>query len=147
MPRDLMSVLGGAFFLALGLYVFVTAFGFGIGTARRMGAGYFPMVLGAVAMLLGLGIAVDGLRARAERPRIAWKPFFAVVAGLAAFWLLVDRAGLVPAVCALVGLSLLADRTVRPLEALGLMAGVSLLLWLIFSVALGLPIPAFEGLG
>ncbi len=53
----------GLFFLLLGLAVAGTASRYPIGTAMRMGPGYFPMLLGAILALLGLGIAIKALRA------------------------------------------------------------------------------------
>ena len=146
MRRNWKDVVGGGAFALLGLYVAVTAFSFGLGTASRMGAGYYPLVLGIVAMLLGLGIALIGLSERAEKPHIAWKPFAAVIAGLVAFFLLVDRTGLIPAVCGLVGLSSLADEDIGPLGAVALAVVLAAVTWLVFVVGLQLPIAGIEGL-
>lgn len=142
--RNYKDIVGGVLFALLGLYVLATAFGYGIGTARRMDAGYYPMLLGVTAIVLGLAIAVTGLRERGTRPRVAWKPFTATIAGLVAFVLLVDSAGLIPAIWGLTGLSALADEDMRPLSILGLMVAVSIGAWLVFTVALGLPLPGFQ---
>lgn len=147
MKRNYKDIVGGSLLAALGVYVLVTSFGFGIGTARRMGAGYYPMLLGVTTILLGVIIVAVGLRERGTKPRIAWKAFLATIAGLLAFYLLVGRAGLIPAVWGLVGISSLADDDIRPRTTLVLMLVVSLLTWLVFSVALDLPIPGFRGLG
>lgn len=146
MKRNYKDIVGGAAIAALGSYVLITAFGFGIGTARRMGAGYYPLLLGATAILIGAGIVAIGLRERADAPRIAFKPFLATIAGLLAFYLLVSRAGLIPAVWGLVGIASLADDEIRPRTTVLLMLVVSTLTWLIFSVALDLPIPGFRRL-
>jgi hypothetical protein len=145
LKRNYKDIVGGALIGLLGLYVLITALQYGIGAASRMGAGYYPMLLGIAAIGLGSAIAVLGLREQTERPRIAIKPFIAVVAGLLAFFLLVDRAGLIPAVWGLTGLSSLADDDMHVFSILGLMLSVSIAAWLLFSVALGLPIAGIEG--
>ena len=142
--RNYKDIVGGFLMAALGIYVLVTSFGFGIGTAQRMGAGYYPMLLGATTLVLGVIIVAVGLRERGSKPRIAWKAFLATMAGLLAFYLLVGRAGLIPAVWGLVGISSLADDDIRPMTTVVLMIVVSVLSWLVFSVALDLPIPGFR---
>lgn len=144
MRRNYKDIAGGLLISALGSYVLITAFGFGIGTARRMGAGYYPMLLGAAALGLGLALVSIGWRHRATAPRIAWKPFLATISGLLAFYLIVGRFGLIPAVWGLVGLASIADDETTLRDGLLLMLAISLLTWLIFSVALGLPIPGFR---
>ncbi|MEQ9812293.1 MAG: tripartite tricarboxylate transporter TctB family protein [Azospirillaceae bacterium] len=146
MKRNYKDVAGGGLFVALGLYVFVSAFGFGIGTTSRMGAGYYPMVLGVVAIVLGAVIVALGWQETAERPRVAVKPLLAVLAGLIAFYVLVDRAGMIPAIWGLTGLASLADNDITWRGTIGLMLAVSLAAWLLFSVFLGLPIAGVEGL-
>lgn len=146
MKRNYKDIVGGALLAALGIYVLVSSFEFGIGTTRRMGAGYYPMLLGITTILLGSIIAALGFREPGSKPRIAWKAFLATIAGLLAFYLLVGRAGLVPAVWGLVGISSLADDDIRSTTTVVLMLVVSILTWLVFSVALDLPIPGFRGL-
>jgi hypothetical protein len=141
-PKDL---LGGALLIALGAYVLQQAFVLGIGTPVRMGAGYFPLLLGASAMLLGCLIFAAGLRQRGTIPAPAWKPLIAVLAGILSFYLLVGRTGLIPAIAALVAIASLADEAIRGREWWLLTLGASLGGWLLFSVLLGLPLPGIRG--
>ncbi len=143
LKRNYKDIVGGLLFVLLGLYVLITAFDFGIGSAQRMGAGYYPMFLGASAIGLGALIMMPAFREPASVPRIAWKPFIAVIGGLTSFLLLADWLGLVPAIWALVGISAMADEDITPRGAIALMAALSFALWLLFRVALRLPIPAF----
>jgi hypothetical protein len=144
---DIKDIAGGLLLMALGSYVLYTSFGFGIGTATRMGAGYLPMVLGIALIAVGLLVALPAIRIPAALPRIAWRPFLAVISGMFGFYFTVGRWGLVPAIWILVGVSALADRDMTLRAALGLMALVSLAAWLLFTVALGLRLPAFRGIG
>lgn len=146
MRRNWKDVVGGGAFALLGVYIAITASSFGLGTTSRMGAGYYPLLLGITAILLGLAIVIVGLLEAAEAPRIAWKPFAAVVAGLLAFYLLVDRAGLIPAVIGLVSLSSLADDDIGPVGSITLALAIAAATWLIFVVGLQLPVAGIEGL-
>lgn len=137
------DIIGGALLTLLGAFVFYTAFGFGIGTATRMEAGYFPMLLGIALMALGAGIILSGARLPEPPPTLAARPFVAVIGGMLGFFLTVDRLGLVPAIWVLVGLSALGDRDMTLRSCLALMAGVSAAAWLLFTVVLGLPLDAF----
>ena len=49
-PRDLFA---GALFVSFGLCAVLVGRDYPMGTALRMGAGYFPFVLGALLLLLG----------------------------------------------------------------------------------------------
>jgi hypothetical protein len=110
-PRD---VIGGAALVLLGIGAMVIASSYPFGTARRMGPGYFPMVLGGILCALGAAVIVKGFMPRlwdqgVPRPpslrAIAW-----VSAGVIAFVLTGDRLGFIPATVLLIVISALADR-------------------------------------
>lgn len=118
-----------------------------IGTLRRMGSGAFPMGLGIV--LAGLGAAV-AISARGAARRIATditlprRPLVAILAALAVFALVIERFGLVPATVAMLVVGDLAAGPVAVLRSVRvglLMAGVG---YLVFVLALGLPISLIE---
>lgn len=140
------DLVGGALIVLLGVYVLITALGFGIGTARRMDAGFYPMLLGIAAILLGVGIISLGLCEPGSRTDIAWKPFLAIITGLVIFFLLLERAGLIPAVWALVGISAIAEDDLTWKSTLLLMLIVSVAVWLLFTVVLRLPLNGIVGL-
>lgn len=141
-----MDVFGGASLVLLGAYVTVCAFGFGLGTASRMGAGYYPLLLGISAMLVGAAIGAAGLRQQAVKPRIERYTFLFVIGGLAAFVLLIERAGFIPAIWGLVGLASMADKDISVPEIFGLALLTSIVGWLVFVVLLQLPLSGIEGL-
>lgn len=160
---DRSALVAGALIIALGAYVAWRSTGFELGTPRRMGPGFFPLMLGILAMLIGCAIMVveafgrrrrglaTGTPAESDSPvtmvadepadtqHIHWRPLVLVPLSIAAFAWLMENAGLVWAVCALVVISGLAEPCPRPimlaLLALGTVVGV----WLIFVVGLGLP--------
>ena len=141
------SLIGGGLALALGLWVLAEAAGYEMGSARRMGPGYFPVVLGGLMAAMGAALAALSLwrgDPAAEEDRADPRALLAVLAGLAAFALLLPRAGLVPAVAGLVLISAQGSGQMRPLGALVLAGVLAVLSWAIFRLGLGLPLPAFR---
>jgi hypothetical protein len=109
-----------------------------------MGPGYFPMVLAGIIITLGLLILVPAFMGSGGLPRPAWRPFIAVLAGIAVFAVMMRPFGLVPAVIATVLASALADRNSRPIGAVLLAVGLAVGSWLIFVVGLGLPMAVYR---
>ena len=52
----------GLLLIAVGTLAVAIAHDYPLGTARRMGPGYFPIVLGALLVLFGIYVLVKGLR-------------------------------------------------------------------------------------
>ena len=113
--RNLTDLICGASVTLLGVFALWSAFGWDFGSLRRIGPGVFPAIVGAV--LIGLGIAiclVDDKVAADEKPApLNLRGLLLVVAGLAAFAVLIGSAGMVPAVWATVFLSAYADPAAR----------------------------------
>lgn len=136
------DVLAGLMFAGLGAGALVIASGYRMGTPVRMGAGFFPVVLSALLMLLGLAIAAGGLRSgEAASPRLAWRPLLVITGSVALFAVMVEHAGLALTTAVIVGLSRMA-RPGHPWRetlwlALGAAAGVAL----VFHYGLGLQLP------
>ncbi|MBV5331034.1 tripartite tricarboxylate transporter TctB family protein, partial [bacterium] len=59
-PKDFFA---GLLFMAFGLAALVLSGDYTIGTAARMGAGYFPRVLGILLLGMGALLALRGFRA------------------------------------------------------------------------------------
>jgi hypothetical protein len=112
-----------------------------LGTLRHLGPGMFPMGLGGLLFLIGLGIFIPALFRSEKLPLIKLRVLFAVLAAVAAFALLINYFGLFPAIFACTVLSSLATPGNRPLVVLLLSIFLMLIAWLIFIVLLQLPIP------
>ena len=54
--RSLKDLLAGLIFIGFGLAFGYATLGYQIGTALRMGPGYFPLVLAGIMVLLGVVI-------------------------------------------------------------------------------------------
>lgn len=138
------ELMGGVATIAVGAFALVEAMNYQIGTLRQMGPGYFPMSLGVVMLALGIAIIVEGLRSDAQPPEPpAYRSLLFVPAGVGAFGVLIERAGLVPASVALVLLASCAEARLRFGSIILLALAVSALNVLVFSELLGLRLSAF----
>jgi putative tricarboxylic transport membrane protein len=82
-----------------------------IGTVLDMGPGYFPLGLALILMGMGLVMVVKGLTtAGVPVGTIHLRPLCFILLSFAAFGLLVERAGLIIAILAQVGLAHFASR-------------------------------------
>jgi hypothetical protein len=113
----------GLMFIGFGILAIVVSRDYPMGTATRMGPGYFPTYVGAI--LIVIGVITTGLAYRAGGPGIGrwgWRPLLWLSAAFAAFGLLIEGAGFVLALLALIIASSLAGRDTRPLELAVLIA-------------------------
>lgn len=145
---DKQDMIAGAVLVGFGLFVAIYAGRhYDFGTTASMGPGYFPVVLGSI--LAGLGALIMLLSMR-RVPGTPWqapvglRPLIAVLLAVLVFALLIVKLGLVPATIALTLVASLGEPTLRPQRALLLGVGLALLSWLIFSVGLKMPLPAFN---
>lgn len=133
----------GAIYLALGLAGFIIARNYSFGTAGRMGPGYFPTVISSLLMVFGLVAVARGLfRDGAPVGAINWKGLFLVTLSVCAFGYLLERAGLVAALLALVLISAAASERFRP-EVRAMAGLVALIVFCaaVFVEGLGVPMP------
>lgn len=113
-----------------------------LGSAISMGPGYFPLLVFSCIVLLGIVIAIKGIRhCDVEFTRPAWWPILIISGALIAFWLLVDRAGFVLASSALMLISIRAQDKLNWFQAITFTAVTVLLATLLFVNALQLPFP------
>jgi putative tricarboxylic transport membrane protein len=136
------DVLGGLLLAACGMLGLVLGRSLSIGTARRMGPGFFPSVLSWLLILLGIGIAGAGaLRAGTPASGVTWRPLILVTAAVIVFSVLIDRAGLLVATAAVVSVAAFAGRDARWPEVATLAVGMAVCAVALFIYALGLPVP------
>jgi len=111
----------GLLFLLFGGGFMWGALQYDLGTAARMGAGYFPLILGGMLVFLGVVVAVRSLVIGAPDSaigRIAFLPMILMFGSIAAFALLLRGAGLVVSILAIILISSLASRESRVKETL-----------------------------
>jgi len=136
-PRDFFA---GVIFLLFGLCAVLMGRDYPMGTARQMGAGYFPVVLGALLVLFGSVIGVRSLMVAGEKLEdIGLRPLLLVLLAIGAFAASVDSMGIVAATILMTVIGAAASPESRwregvtlTLALLGLSVGA-------FTYGLGLP--------
>jgi hypothetical protein len=147
-PVSRQELGSGALFLTFGLAAILLGRDQPMGTAVRMGPGYFPTVLGALLALVGVAVIVRALvrppvTDPVDRPPFAWKPLLLVTGATALFGVLLRGAGLVPATIALVLVSARASARFSWRASLPLAVVSAVFCALVFIKALGVPMPIF----
>ena len=142
--KSLKDVLAGLIFAGLGLAFGIAAAGYELGTALRMGPGYFPLVLAGLMGVLGVAIVAKGVFRAAEDGalgNVPWRGLVLILAALVFFGATIRGLGLAPALFVAAFMSALASRSNTPLAAAVLAAALTLFCLLIFSFGLGVPVP------
>ena len=134
----------GALFIAVGLFFGYQSWNLDLGTAFRMGPGYFPFVLSVILVLLGLIVFIQATRVAGEPVGpIAWRGMLFILPAPIFFGLTVSGLGLVPSIFLTAMIAAFASSRMRPGMALLLSAGLTLFSVIVFSYALGLPFQRF----
>jgi hypothetical protein len=137
------DLLAGGAFVGIGLAFAIASSTYEIGTALRMGPGYFPLVLGSILVLLGILIAVNGVIAASgeDLGPVPWKAMALLVAALFFFGYTVRGLGIVPSLLVSVFLTAMAAHRARVLPAAVIAASLTALSVLIFVILLQLRLP------
>lgn len=144
-PADFMA---GAMFVLAGLTALVVGRGYRTGTLLSMGPGYFPRIIAALLVGLGVLVLVNGLRTQGAMPdRPLLRPLVLVLAAVAAFGFGIEALGFVVSTLLLVVLSCAAQPGRGWIETGLLAGGLSLLGWLVFVQGLGLTFPVWPQAG
>jgi hypothetical protein len=139
--RDLIC---GLLFIAVGLFFAIQAYGLELGTAFRMGPGYFPLVLAGILVLLGIIVIIQGTQLEHEpMGPTAWRGLLFILPAPIFFGLTVRGLGFVPSLFLTGLLAAFASTKMRPGTALILVGGLTLFSVVVFSYALGLPFRRF----
>ncbi|WP_439115082.1 tripartite tricarboxylate transporter TctB family protein [Hydrogenophaga sp.] len=139
--KDIQDVLGGLGLAALGVFAAVYAQRYEFGDLNRMGAGYFPVTLGALLAVLGLMIAVPAFFRSGPAIKVQWKTFALVMASIVAFALTLKVLGLIVATMLSVVLATLADNNTRWKGRLMIAVGVAAITYLVFGLGLSMILP------
>ena len=135
------DLLAGLIFSLIGLAVVIIARNYPMGTLVRMGPGYYPIIIGALTILVGLGLIVKSLVETPEPlPNFALRPFVFLLGAIIIFALTLEHFGLVISTLLLVIFSRLAARPVKWIGTLVLSACLVPIAVLIFWYLLRLPL-------
>lgn len=150
--KDFVS---GLLFMAVGGTFAYGATKYSIGTAARMGPGYFPLMLGIILALLGAVVAFKALVV--ETPdgdkigKWAWKPLTFIIAANLLFGIMIGGLpsiglppmGLIAGIFALTIVASLAGETFKLKEVLVLSVILSIGSYMAFVVLLNLQFPVW----
>jgi hypothetical protein len=146
-PKDFWA---GALFILLGGGACLIALDYTMGSASRMGPGYFPRAIGL--MLSGLGVLLILRSFRLQGEKIAFptfKPLVIVLASVLLFSVIVVDAGLVIATIVMVLVSSTASHEYRWKESI--VASIALAVFVVIAFRYGLELqlptwpPVLEG--
>jgi putative tricarboxylic transport membrane protein len=158
------DLLCGAIFIVIGLAFAADALvELPLGSAFRMGPGYFPLVLAGLLVLLGAGIIVSGVgvatpdRVVRHHPDAAnltglqaalarlgpWRGVIVILASPIIFGLGIQTIGLIPSLALAVLVASFASSKVSILFALIMTAILTAFCYLVFAVGLRLPVRLF----
>jgi Tripartite tricarboxylate transporter TctB family len=144
MTVNTRDIGAGLIFIAIGILFGLGSIGLEIGTALRMGPGYFPLVLAGLLVGLGLVILAHGLgHPTTGGLAIPWRGLVLILVAPVVFGFTIRGLGLVPAVMLVVLISAFASQRMSMLLALVLSVALTLFCVLVFSFGLGLPLRLF----
>ena len=138
----------GVMFIGVGSLFAGIAYNYKLGTAARMGPGYFPFYLGLILLGIGVTIMILSLRGTTRGGNVAkfhWLPLSTVLGSILLFGILLKVTGVLVAGVALVIGSSLGSGEFKFKEILLLAIGLSIFCATVFVGGLKLPIPMCPG--
>ena len=138
-PKDFWA---GIIYIVIGLGAVFLARDYELGSAFKMGAGYFPTVLGGLLAAIGLASVIRSLLRDGEPiGEFAVKGMLLVTVGTLLTGFLFRRAGIVVALPLLILITSYASIKFRWGASLALAVGVTTFCVVVFAYGLGLPLP------
>lgn len=139
------DVLSGTLFILVGATGLYLGADYNMGTAFRMGPGYFPRLLCALLVGVGLIIAVKGLIMGGERPEgLHLRPLIMVTLAVVVFGVLIGNYGLLPAAAAVVLLGAIGGPEFRTVEGILLAVLLTAAAIGIFKFGLSMTMPILD---
>ena len=138
-PKDFWS---GVLFIAIGVFAIVYGMKYTLGSAARMGPGYFPRILGILLILIGAILALRSFRLQGPPlPQWKWRPTVVVLGSVVVFGAIVQWAGIALSTVILIVGSSAASPEFRPREALIVGVLLAALAVGVFVIGLKLQLP------
>ena len=142
-PKDFWA---GALFVAIGATALVLGAKYTLGTAARMGPGYFPRILGILLIVHGAILAFRATRtAGPPVPRFHGRPTLVVLGSVVLFGAIVQSVGVALSTVILIVTASAASPEFRPREALVVGVLLAALAVGVFVVGLQLQLPTWPG--
>ncbi len=144
--RNNKDLWAGMMFVGIGGAAMVIAGNYRFGSTLRMGPGFFPTVLGAILIGFGICIMAVGLHNNQKiEGNLTIRALALLPFSLVLFGILMNLAGFIPAVVALVFMSAASGKEFKLKEVLMLTGLLALTSVALFVWGLGLPYPLIKG--
>ena len=146
MIRNKQDFWSGILFLLFGVFFTFFARDYNMGSAAKMGPGYFPFYLGLIMCVIGAYVALNALRKSADKNEVEafdFKTVGTVLLAVIAFGLLLQPMGLFVALFALVMISAFASHEFNLKGALINATVLITLCTVVFVYALKLQFPLY----
>ena len=139
-PKDFWAGVMFCGFAAIGI---LAARGYSLGSAGKMGPGYFPSVLSGLLMLFGAAAIIRSFVSKnpEEVGAFAWKPLFIILGAVLLFGFMLPRVGMVISLPILVLISAYASDEHTWVGTIVNATILTVMSWLVFVVGLKLTIP------
>jgi len=145
--RSNMDFLAGLMFIGVGAAAMIVSRDYPMGSALRMGPGYFPMVLGGIMIAFGIYVMIHGL-VNKEQVKGNWslRALFVLPLATVVFGVLMEETGFIPALVVLIFISAAAGDQFKWIEVLVMAIALTAACVGLFIYALGLPYPLLKGM-
>jgi putative tricarboxylic transport membrane protein len=138
------DIIGGAAVVAIGAGFLLFSRDLDMGSAARMGPGYFPTILSGLMIMLGAVMAALALRRPAGEDGVGplpWRGLLLVIGATAFFGFALRGLGLGPSTAIVVFATAWASRYARLSRSVPLALGLAAFCAFLFIRLLGLPLP------
>jgi hypothetical protein len=136
----------GMMLLGIGVAAMFISRDYRFGSALRMGPGFFPTILGGILSAFGICVMAVGLRSGEKiQGSLSLRAFVLLPLSLVLFGILMQVAGFIPALVALVFVSAASGREFKLIEVLLLTVALTVSSVALFIWGLGLPYPLIKG--
>ena len=134
----------GLMFIAFGVLAIFISTDYPLGSAMRMGPGYFPTGIGIILIILGSIIAMTSFKVVGDKVgTFAFKPMILLSVAFGVFGWAIDNIGFILALFILIALSSAAGKEFKMKEILPMSAVLIVGSWALFIWGLELPFPLF----
>ena len=144
--RNNKDFWAGIMLIGIGAAAMFIARDYRFGSTLSMGPGFFPTMLGGILIAFGICIVAVGLRSGEKiQGRLSLRALVMLPLSLILFGILMQLAGFIPALVALVFVSAASGREFKVVEVLLLTVVLTVASAALFVWGLGLPYPLIKG--
>jgi len=144
--RNNRDFWAGVFFILVGAGAMIISRDYPMGSALRMGPGYFPTVLGGIVVVFGIYVLIKGI-INNEKVVGNWSLRALIILPIATwiFGIMMETVGFIAALAVLMYTSAIASKEFKFLEVTIMAVVMVIVCTGVFIYGLGLPYPLFKG--